>query len=108
ALEYREKVGLEKQVEEKAKIISDFIESRLLPMDGRLVHRGIGMIHGVDFEAVDYISGRVARECFENGLIIERAGRNDCVLKIMPALTIEKDELDRGLCIIENAMKKIL
>lgn len=108
ALEYREKVGLEKQVEEKAKLISDFIEDRLLPMDGRLVHRGIGMIHGVDFEAIGDVSGKVARECFENGLIIERAGRNDCVLKIMPALTIEKDELTAGLEIIEKAMKKIL
>ncbi|MBP5165926.1 MAG: diaminobutyrate--2-oxoglutarate transaminase [Oscillospiraceae bacterium] len=108
ALEYREKAGLEKQVEEKAKIISEFIEDRLLPMDGRLVHRGIGMIHGVDFEALGDISGKVARECFENGLIIERAGRNDCVLKIMPALTIEKGELLEGLDIIENAMKKIL
>ena len=30
-------------------------------------------------------------------MIIERAGRNDCVLKLMPALTIEEDELLQGL-----------
>lgn len=108
ALEYREEVELERQVEEKSRLISDYVETRLLPMDSRLVHRGIGMIHGIDFEAVGDISGSVARECFENGLIIERAGRGDCVLKIMPALTIEKEELLQGLGIIENAMKKIL
>ncbi len=108
ALEYREMAGLESRVAENDRLISDFIASRLLPMDGRLAHRGIGMIHGVDFEKLGDVSGKVARECFKNGLIIERAGRNDCVLKLMPALTIERDELYAGLEIIERAMKKVL
>jgi diaminobutyrate-2-oxoglutarate transaminase len=80
ALEYREAVGLEDKVEKNNRLITDFIKSRLIPMDSRLAHRGIGMIHGIDFEKIGdinepTISGRVARECFENGLIIERAGR---------------------------------
>jgi diaminobutyrate-2-oxoglutarate transaminase len=64
------------------------------------------MIHGIDFEKLGDVSGKVAKECFLNGMIIERAGRNDCVLKLMPALTIEEDELLQGLEIIENAMKR--
>lgn len=67
------------------------------------------MIHGVDFERIgNDVCGRIAGECFKNGLVIERAGRNDCVLKIMPALTIEENELLRGLEIIESAVKNIL
>jgi diaminobutyrate-2-oxoglutarate transaminase len=111
AIEYREKFQLEKAVDEKAKIISDFVENRLLPLNPKLQHRGLGMIHGVDFRYVsetEDVAGNVAHECFRNGLIIERAGPNDCVVKIMPALTIEKDELMKGLEIIEKAMKKYL
>lgn len=108
AIEYRELVKLDEQVREKEAIIVDFIEKKLLPMDARLAHRGIGMIQGIDFEKVGDVSGLVAKECFRRGLIIERAGRNDCVLKIMPALTITKDELMEGLSIIEESMKTVL
>lgn len=109
-LELREKLGLESRTYLNEEFIRAFIESRLLSLNDRLEHRGIGMIHGIDFEALgdETLSGKVARECFEQGLILERAGRNDCVIKIMPALTIERDELATGLEIIEKAMKKYL
>ena len=108
ALEYREQVGLEKQTEEKAALVSDFIRTRLLPMDERLTTRGIGLIQGVDFSQVGEVCGKVQNECFRRGLIIERCGPQDCVLKLMPALTITKDELTEGLEIIESAMKTVL
>ena len=108
ALEYREQVNLEQQVAEKAKLVSEYIESRLLPMDSRLTHRGIGLIQGVDFAGVGDICGKVQGECYRNGLIIERCGPKDCVLKLMPALTITPEELNEGLEIIEKAMKQVL
>jgi len=110
AIEYREQFNLEAKTMENAAIINEFVETRILPLSDKLQHRGIGMIHGVDFRDVpgDDISGKVAHECFLNGLIIERAGPNDCVLKIMPALTIEKDVLMTGLEIIEKAVKKFI
>ena len=108
ALEYREQVDLEKQTGEKAALISDFIRSRLLPMDERLTTRGIGLIQGVDFAKVGDVCGRVQAECFRHGLIIERCGPQDCVLKLMPALTITPEELNQGLEIIEAAMKAVL
>ena len=40
ALEYREQVDLERQVQEKAALVKDYIETRLLPMDGRLTQIG--------------------------------------------------------------------
>ena len=51
---------------------------------------------------------KIAKECFATGLVIERAGRQDHVLKIMPALTISDEELMEGMNIIEAAVKKIL
>ena len=108
ALEYREQVDLGKQTEEKAALLSDFIRTRLLTMDERLTHRGIGLIQGVDFSKVGDICGKVQNECFRRNLIIERCGPQDCVLKCMPALTITPEELTEGLEIIEAAMKTVL
>ncbi len=108
ALEYRDLTDLDAQVKAKEAIVSDYIEKKLLPLDSRLRHRGIGLIHGVDFEALGDVSGLVAKECFRRGLVIERAGRNDCVLKLMPALTITEEELRQGLDIIHESMKTVL
>ena len=108
ALEYREQVNLEQQVEEKARLVSDYIRTRLLPMDSRLTHRGLGLIQGIDFAAVGDVCGKVQRACFAGGLIIERCGPQDCVLKLMPALTITPEELTEGLEIIEKSMKQVL
>ena len=111
AIEYRELYKLEEKTEENAKIVSDFVKERILPLNDKLEHRGLGMIQGIDFRHAQGdkdIAGMVAHECFLNGLIIERAGPNDCVVKIMPALTIEKDELMKGLEIIETAVKKYI
>ena len=46
--------------------------------------------------------------CFKNGLIIERVGRNNNVLKIMPPLVIEDDLLLAGLAIIKKSLQEIL
>ena len=52
--------------------------------------------------------GRSVLGCSVAGLIIERVGRNDTVLKVLPPLTITADELDEGLGIIEGALKRCL
>jgi len=41
-------------------------------------------------------------------LIVERVGRDNNVLKIMPPLVIEDDLLIRGLEIIRDSLKEIL
>ena len=46
--------------------------------------------------------------CFRNGLIIERVGRENNVLKIMPPLVIEDELLLKGLEIIKKSILEIL
>ena len=41
-------------------------------------------------------------------MIIERAGRGDSVVKILPPLTISDEELKKGLNIILEATKEVL
>lgn len=110
ALELREQLDLESRTKENGKFIKDYIDCHILLIDNRLLHRGRGMMHGIDFEGFgdDKISQSISAECFNRGLIIERCGKNDNVLKIMPALTIERDELTTGLEIIEKTMRNIL
>ena len=43
---------------------------------------------------------------FDNGLIIERVGRDNSVMKIMPPLVIEDELLIEGLRRLKNAIVK--
>lgn len=90
-------------------IIETFIKKEILPIDDKLTYRGIGMIWGIDFSK---ISNSLALECvhkaFDNNLIVEVAGRNDSVLKLMPALTIEERNLLDGLNIIKKVILDVL
>ena len=97
------------EVKRKARIIEDFLRNEILPLDSRLTFRGIGFIWGIDFNK---IAPALAMECvhtaFDNGLICEVAGRNDGVLKIMPALTISDDILKEGLEIIKETISQVI
>ena len=49
----------------------------------------------------------VQRTCFNNGLIMEKGGRNGSVMRCLCPLTITDDEIDRALTIFENAVKEV-
>ena len=102
--------GLEAEVQRKAKIVEDFIVREILPLDERLHHRGIGLMWGVDCDRLGggTFSRAVTRACFARKLIIERAGRDDSVVKLMPALTIPDELLLEGLGIIKEAFAEVL
>lgn len=64
---------------------------------------GRGLIHGLRFMTAA-AADEVAREAFERGLIIETCGADGATVKILPPLTILRDELDRGLEILSEAV----
>ncbi|MGW2210821.1 diaminobutyrate--2-oxoglutarate transaminase [Streptomyces sp. NPDC001781] len=76
-------------------------------LDSGLVLRGRGMVLGVDTAGAGGAerAERVQRHAFEHGLIVERCGRYDEVLKVMPPLTIEPGLLDEGLGILLDALQ---
>lgn len=96
---------IEAEVQRKHKIVADFMDAQVRPLG--LEVRGIGLIWGVQMATGD-ASLAVSRACFEKGLIIERAGRDNNVVKLMPALTIPDDQLTRGLDIILESIKEVL
>jgi diaminobutyrate-2-oxoglutarate transaminase len=69
--------------------------------------RGRGLIWGLDLR-----DGKLARQiidlAFQDGLMIEASGARDEVIKVMPALTIEPELLDRGLTILFRAIHQAI
>ncbi len=104
ALEFAKNTNLFAEVKRKEEIVRTFLENEILPLDPRLSIRGIGLIWGIEFREIDIRLSKTAQvRCFENNLVIERAGREDSVLKLMPALTIPDADLKRGLEIVKEA-----
>jgi diaminobutyrate-2-oxoglutarate transaminase len=70
-------------------------------IEGQVVGRGL--IQGLRF-ADQGLAVRLARAAFEHGLVIETAGAEDEVLKLLPPLTIDRDTLDAGLDVIDAVL----
>lgn len=109
AIEFMLDQQVEAQVQRKAQLVERFMNEEILPLDSRLSVRGIGLIWGVDFGKMgDGFCAKVQKECFARNLIIESAGRKNSVLKLMPTLVIDENDLLAGLAIIRDAIKAAL
>lgn len=100
---------LDANVRENESVLREGLE-KVASADERLAVRGIGYIWGIDCGniPVQGFARRVICKCFENGLIVELAGRQDCVVKLMPPLIADKETLEKGLAILEKSLKACL
>ncbi len=100
---------LDQEVQRKAAIVEKFMQEEILPLDSRLSYRGMGLMWGIDFGAVNpAFALEAVHEAFDRHLICEVAGRKDGVLKLMPPLTIPDDVLNEGLSIVKKAVIAVL
>lgn len=96
--------ALQRDTQRKAKIVEKRLEELVQQHPDHLVERrGRGLIQGVEFRQ-PAAAQDVARRCFERGLVIETAGSQDQVVKLLPALTIEDDQLAQGLEILAQSV----
>lgn len=107
------KAGLElikkENIEKRVADLSTKIEEKLK----NFIHnypdfelRGIGFIWGIDVKDEE-LASLISKECFNQGLIIEKAGRNNSVIKLMPSLLIEEELLNKGIDIIIKVIKEL-
>ena len=96
AIRYREGV-----LKEKLKEITDKYKDLGVEMRGR------GLIYGLHFPQQGF-SGAVTEEAFERGLVIERAGAKNDVIKFLPPLVIEEELLRQGVDIIDESIAACL
>lgn len=100
--------GLQAATATNAAFVHERLRSEILSLDERIDVRGQGMIWGIDLGRIDPTGGLaevVGHHAFADGLIVERVGRNDTVLKILPPLTIPHELLDDGLQILAGSVK---
>jgi diaminobutyrate-2-oxoglutarate transaminase len=69
--------------------------------------RGRGLLMGIAFDDPE-TSGRVATGAFERGLLVETSGPEGEVVKLMPALTTDPDDLRQGLEIVDAAVDAVV
>jgi diaminobutyrate-2-oxoglutarate transaminase len=68
--------------------------------------RGRGMIQGIQMRDPDKAKA-IAKRAFQRGLLIERCGSQDEVLKIIPPLVIDKELMKEGIQIIEQSIQDV-
>lgn len=69
--------------------------------------RGRGLALGFDCQTAE-IAEITTRKAFEKGLLVERCGPHDQVIKFLPALTIDLETLHEGLQIFEDSLAEAL
>lgn len=88
-------------VRDRFKKISDRYGVTRAAVKGRGMMQGIALADGDTADAV-------ARACFERGLVIETCGNRGHIVKCFCPLTIDKDELIRGMDIVADAVSEVL
>lgn len=79
--------------------------------------RGRGLMIGMEInnKAFDTATGQnrngelarlIQAECFDRGLIIEVGGRGSCVLRLLPPLIINEEQVDQVCSIFSDALKE--
>jgi diaminobutyrate-2-oxoglutarate transaminase len=98
----------EESLRRKASIMSATLAhmARAYPL-GQFTVRGRGMIQGL--ASVDAtLPDRISERAFAEGLVIETAGSESQVVKLLPPLTIDELTLRKGLDILERSIAKEL
>lgn len=109
AIDFYNENKLSKEVKRKEEIISEFLRKNITKKYSEIEIRGLGMIWGIDFSSYgSKMTKQIQESCFEKGLIIELAGREDIVIKLLPPLTVPVNQLNAGLSILAETICNIL
>lgn len=105
---YWDGFDFEREIAERAQTVAQHCRQLARRWPGFIKEaRGLGLMQGLEFYD-EALCEKIAKSCFSYGVIIERCGDRDQVLKIMPALTIEPEQLAHGMAVIERAIDETL
>lgn len=103
---YWSKYGeIEKDIQKKSKIIESLLEELALYSSRIVEFRGRGMVYGIECVS-QQMAAMIQKEAFNQKLIVERCGKDDQVLKIMPSILIDEKDLLHGFTILKNIIEK--
>ena len=95
------------ETKRKGQIVEKFLNEEIKPLGKGFEIRGIGLIWGIETHN-EALAKEISKKCFEAGLIVERAGRENSVVKVMPPLVIEDEVLNKGLEILKEITEKVV
>ena len=75
------------------------LKNRLERLPGAVEVRGLGLLLGLE---IDRVARDVIAACAEKGVLVGSAGER--VLRLTPPLTINDEELDHGLTVLEEVL----
>ncbi len=96
------------EVRRKAVLVTAGLETlvaRLPEGQARVVGRGL--MQGAEFD-LEGLAGEVAGAAYERKVLIETAGADDQVVKLLPPLTISDDELEHAFDVLRDALDAAL
>jgi diaminobutyrate-2-oxoglutarate transaminase len=98
---------LEQSTLSKGQHVAAALTTLARSVPGTLIQpRGRGLAHGLAFEHAE-LAGKVSSAAFERGLLVETAGPEDEVIKLLPPLTVADAEIDHGLAILADAVQTV-
>lgn len=99
--------ALTHEVKRKGELAKNELEKMLKPHSVAAQVRGRGLMIGVEFEDVE-LADALSKACFDRGLVIETAGINSQVLKLLPPLTVSDEEIAQAIAIIDESLQAVL
>ena len=106
ALDFWADQELQRDTERKAAKVTERLQALVRRIPVQAEARGRGLIQGIEF-ADAALAAECSKRAFEQGLIIETAGVEDQVLKLLPPLMIPDADLETGLRIIESVVSAV-
>lgn len=96
--------SLHRETTRKAALMRDGLEAIATDHEGLFAEfRGVGLIQGLA-TTVPEVASEISSAAFERGLILETAGPDDEVLKLLPPLIVTDAEIERALAIIAESV----
>jgi diaminobutyrate-2-oxoglutarate transaminase len=93
-----------KKSELVTRLLREIVESHA---EARAWVRGRGLIQGLGFD-VQGLAEQVAHLAFGRGLIIETSGSRSEVVKLLPPLTTDEDDLQDGVARLNDSLEVAL
>ncbi|MGB5377755.1 aspartate aminotransferase family protein, partial [Muriicola sp.] len=112
-IKYMKEIDLNQKAMEVGAIIMNRLKSLMnhCPEIGDV--RGVGAMIGIEFvkngdsrQPDAETCTKIVKGCSENGLIILSAGTHKNIIRILSPLVITNEQLDKGMTIMENEIKK--
>ena len=94
-------------IKRKGRYISQRLEKIISQYgEGNFTTKGRGMFQGITCVNGE-IAGKITSSAFKKGLIIETSGADDHVVKFLCPLIISDDNLEKGIDIVEAAIREV-